>query len=146
MQPQTTQHYEAMNSFFTAPPPVSDIEQLEAQAKIQDMGQNVNTPAKQKLDVLEEILWAIEGTGVYGNIDATQLCLVLDLINPINFKVSKFDKYDWSSYLRSHLIMYYRKIEAHISNDKLLIHWFQNNLTGLATWWYIDMALDCLDL
>ncbi|KAA0040364.1 girdin-like [Cucumis melo var. makuwa] len=42
------------------------IEHLEAQAKIQDMGQNENTPAKQKLDVLEERLRAIEGTDVYG--------------------------------------------------------------------------------
>ena len=50
------------------------------------MGQNENTPAKQKLDVLEERLRAIEGTVVYGNIDATQLCLMSGLIIPTKFK------------------------------------------------------------
>ena len=54
------QYYIDMNSLFAIPPPIPEIEQLEAQAKIQDMGQNENTPAKQKLDVLEERLQAIE--------------------------------------------------------------------------------------
>ena len=45
---QTTQHYVAMNPIFDVPPPVPNIEQLEARAKIQDMRQNENTPAKQK--------------------------------------------------------------------------------------------------
>ena len=78
----------------------------------------------KKLDVLEERLRAIEGTDIYRNIDATQLCLVSDLIIPTKFKVSKFDKYDGSSCRKSHLIMYCRKMAAHISNDKLLIHCF----------------------
>ena len=68
---QTTQRYVAMNTLFVVPPPVPDIEQLEAQAKIQDTGQNENTPVKQKLDVLEKRLRAIEGYDVNGNIDAT---------------------------------------------------------------------------
>lgn len=45
---------------------------MEVQAKIQDMGQNENTPAKQKLDVLKERSRAIEGTDICENIDATQ--------------------------------------------------------------------------
>ena len=106
LQSQTTQHYVAMNPLFVVPPPIPDIEQLEARAKIQDMGQNENTPAKQKLDVFEERLRAIEGTDVYGNIDVTQLCLVPDLIIPTKFKVPEFDKYDGSSCPKSHLIMY----------------------------------------
>ena len=68
---QTTQHYVAMNQIFVVPPPILDIEQLEAHVKIQDMRQIENTPAKQKLDVLEERLQAIEGIDIYGNIDAT---------------------------------------------------------------------------
>ncbi|KAA0063218.1 Gag-pro-like protein [Cucumis melo var. makuwa] len=109
-----SQHYVATNSLYVVPPPVPNIKQLEAQAKIQDMGQNENTPAKQKLEDLEERLQAIEGTDVYGNIYATQLCLVLDLIIPAKFKVLEFDKYDGSSCPRNHLIMYCRKIVAHI--------------------------------
>lgn len=45
-----------MNPLFLIPPPVPDIEQLEAQTKIQDIGQSENTPTKQKRDVFEERL------------------------------------------------------------------------------------------
>ncbi|KAA0063869.1 Gag-pro-like protein [Cucumis melo var. makuwa] len=113
--PQTTQHYVATNPHFLVPFFVPDIEQLEVQAKIQDMGQNENTPAKQKLDVLEERLRAIEGNNVYGNIDATQLCLVPSLIIPTKFKVPEFDKYDGSSCRRSHLVI----IECGIKHGRL---------------------------
>ncbi|KAA0051495.1 Gag-pro-like protein [Cucumis melo var. makuwa] len=140
-QSQTTQHYIATNPLLVVPPPVSNIEQFEAQAKVQDMGKNENIPAKQKLDVLEERLQTIEGTDVYGNIDATQLCLVLGLIIPVKFKVHEFDKYDGSLCPRSHLIMCCRKMVAHISNDKLVIHCFQDSLTGP-----ISRCSDCLDL
>ncbi|KAA0055605.1 retrotransposon protein [Cucumis melo var. makuwa] len=68
---QTTQHHVATNPLYVVPPPVPDIKELEAQVKIQDMGQNENTPAKQKLDVLKERFRAIEGTDIYENIDAT---------------------------------------------------------------------------
>ena len=103
------------------------------------MSQNDNTPAKQKLDILEERLRAIEGIDICGNIDATQLCLVPDLIIPAKFKVPEFDKYDGSSCPKSHLIMYCRKMAVHIGNDKLLIHCFQDSLTGSATRWYIQL-------
>ncbi|KAA0034022.1 girdin-like [Cucumis melo var. makuwa] len=53
-------------------------------------------------------------TDVYGNIDATQLCLMPDLIIPTKFKVSEFDKYDGSSCPRIHLIMYCGKMVVHI--------------------------------
>ncbi|KAA0060421.1 uncharacterized protein E6C27_scaffold22G002400 [Cucumis melo var. makuwa] len=138
-QSQTTQHYIPTDPLYVVPPIVPGVEHLEAQAKIQDMGQNENTLAKQKLDVLEERLRAIEGTDVYGNIDATQLCLVPGLIIPAKFKVPEFDKYDGSTCPRSHLIMYCRKMAEHINNDKLLVHCFQDSLTGPASRWYIQL-------
>ena len=93
----------------------------------------------KKLDVLEERLRAIEEIGVYGNIEATQLCLVPDLIIPAKFKVPEFEKYDGSLCPMSHLIMYGRKMAVHIDNDKLLIHCFQDSLTGSVTRWYIQL-------
>ena len=122
--------------FFDVPPPVPNIEQLEARAKIQDMKQNENTSAKQKLDILKEKLRAIEETDVYGNIEATHLCLMPNLAK---FKVSEFEKYDGSLCPRSHLIMYGRKMTVHIGNDKLLIHCFQDSLTDPTTRWYIQL-------
>ncbi|KAA0055069.1 RNA-directed DNA polymerase (Reverse transcriptase), Ribonuclease H-like protein [Cucumis melo var. makuwa] len=107
-QSQTTQHYVATNPLYAVSPPVPCIEHLEAQAKIQHMGKNENTSTKQKLDVLEDRMRAIERTDVYGNIDATQLCLVPGLIIPAKFKIPKFDKYDGSSCPMSHLIIPFR--------------------------------------
>ena len=88
---------------------------------------------------MEERLRAIEGTDIYGNIDATELCLVLGWIIPTKFKVLEFDKYDGSSCPMSHLMMYCRKMAAHIGNDKLLIHCFQDSLIGPATRSYIQL-------
>ena len=39
----------------------------------------------------------------------------------------------------SHLIMHCRKMAADIGKDKLLIHCFQDSLTGPATRWYIQL-------
>ncbi|TYK23954.1 Gag-pro-like protein [Cucumis melo var. makuwa] len=58
--------------------------------------------------------------------------IVPGLIIPAKFKVSEFDKYDGSTCPRSHLIMYCRKMAANINNDKLLVHCFQDSLTGPA--------------
>ncbi|KAA0032112.1 Gag-pro-like protein [Cucumis melo var. makuwa] len=147
-QSQTTQHYVATNSLYAVPPLVPGIEHLEAQAKIEDMGQNENTPAKQKLDVLEERLQAIEGTDVYGNIDATQLCFVPSLIILAKFKVLEFDKYDGSSCPRSHLLMYCRKMVTHINNDNAHIHVWKDLADAFLKQYKhnIDMATDHLDL
>ena len=43
LQSQTTQHYVPTNPLYVVPPIVLGIEHLEAQAKIQDMGQNEST-------------------------------------------------------------------------------------------------------
>ncbi|TYK18657.1 uncharacterized protein E5676_scaffold390G00210 [Cucumis melo var. makuwa] len=142
-QSQTTQHYVPTNPLYVVPPIVPGIEHLEAQAKIQDMGQNENTPAKQKLDVLEERLRAIEGIDAYGNIDATQLCLVPGLIIPAKFKVPEFDKYDGSTCPRSHLI-----IRWYIQLDNAHIHVWKNLADAFLKQYKhnIDMAPDSLDL
>ena len=55
------------------------------------------------------------------------------LIIPAKFKIPKFDKYDGTSCPMSHLKMYCRKMVVHIGNDKLLIHCFQDSLTGPTT-------------
>jgi len=49
--------------------------------------------AKDKLDVLEERLRAIEGGGSYEFGDAAGLCLVSGVVIPPKFKVPDFEKY-----------------------------------------------------
>src|SRR3954469_9517460 len=39
----------------------------------------------------------------------------------------------------THLTMYYRKMAAYTKNDKLLIHCFQDSLTGASLKWYMGL-------
>ena len=61
---------------------------------------------REKLDLIKERLRAIEGTGDYPFADVMELCLVLDVIIPLKFKVPDFDKYKGTTYPRNHLKMY----------------------------------------
>ena len=80
--------------------------------------------AKNKLEVLEERLRAIEGGGSYEFGDAVSLCLVPDVVIPPKFKGPDVEKYKGTTCPKSHLTMYCRKMAAHAHNEKLLIHCF----------------------
>ena len=95
--------------------------------------------AKDKLDVLEKRLRAIEGGGSHEFGNAAGLCLVPDVVIPPKFKVPDFEKYKGTSCPKSHLTMYCRKMAAHAYNEKLLIHCFQDSLGGVALNWYMHL-------
>ena len=48
------------------------------------------------------------------------------------FKVSDFDKYKGTTCSKNHLKMYCRKMGAYAKDEELLIHFFQESLTGVA--------------
>lgn len=56
-----------------------------------------------------------------------------NVVLPTKFKVPEFEKYDGSSCPKSHIIMYCRKMAVYVHDDKLLIHSFQDSLTGLTS-------------
>ena len=68
--------------------------------------------------------------------------MVPDLVLPPKFKVPTFDKYDGTKCASTHLYMYCRNMMRYMSNDKLLIHCFQDSLTGPATRWYNLLSWD----
>ncbi|XP_039009964.1 uncharacterized protein LOC120138584 [Hibiscus syriacus] len=67
--------------------------------------------------------------------DAIELSMVPDLILPPKFKVPNFKKYDGTTCLFAHLTIFCRRMTGYTENEKLLIHCFQDNLTGLAAKW-----------
>ncbi|RDX90077.1 hypothetical protein CR513_28097, partial [Mucuna pruriens] len=91
-----------------------------------------------KISSLEQWVRIIEGTGGHG-LDATDLCLMSDVALLVDFKTPKFEKYKGSSFPRVHLAMYCRKMAAHIHQDKILVHCFQDSLTGPALTWYVNL-------
>ena len=86
--------------------------------------QSENNEDQRKLEFIEERLKAMEGSDVYGMVDAYKMSLVLDLVLPPKFKVPTFDKYDGTKCPSAYLYMYCRKMTRYTSNDKLLIHCF----------------------
>ncbi|RDX97017.1 hypothetical protein CR513_20263, partial [Mucuna pruriens] len=77
-----------------------------------------------------ERLHAVEGKDKYG-LEATNLCLVADVGILVDFKTLEFNQYKGSSYLR--------KLAAYIYDDKILIHCFQDSMTGAALSWYVSL-------
>ncbi|RDX62763.1 hypothetical protein CR513_58862, partial [Mucuna pruriens] len=93
-----------------------------------------NSQSKDKWQFLEERLKAIKGANCYG-FEAIDLCFALDMVIQHKFKFPNFDKYKGNSCSRNHLVSYYRKMASHAHDGKLLIHFFQEILTGVALGW-----------
>ena len=94
---------------------------------------------KEKLNLIEERLRVVEGFDDYPFTDMTNLCLVLDIIIPPKFKVPDFDKYKGMTCPKNHLKMYFRKMGAYSRDEKLLMHFFQDSLAGVAVIWYTNL-------
>ncbi|RDX91715.1 hypothetical protein CR513_26254, partial [Mucuna pruriens] len=100
--------------------------------------QKINPNSQERWKCLEERLRVIEGAKQY-EFEAVDLCLVLDIVIPHKFKVLDFDKYKGNSCPKNHLVSYCRKMASHAHNDKLLIHFFQENLIGAIFGWYLNL-------
>ena len=123
---------------------VPDLDDPREQEKLkkESSEQSENNEAERKLELFEERLKVVEGSDVYGLVDARTMSLVPDLVLPPKFKVPTFEKYDGTKCPSAHLYMYCRKMTGYTNNDKLLIHCFQDSLTGSATRWYNQLSRD----
>lgn len=91
-----------------------------------------------KYQTFEKRLRAIEGNDVFGAA-SMDMCLVPDLVLPAKFKAPDFEKYEGHTFPKTHLVMYIRKMAAYSRNDKLLIHCFQDSLSGASMKWYMSL-------
>lgn len=80
----------------------------------------------------------MEGDQIFGAA-AREICLVSGLAVTAKFKTPNFDQYEGAACPKSHIIMYYRKMEIHMDNDKLMIHYFQDSLKGASSKWYLTL-------
>ncbi|XP_039682835.1 uncharacterized protein [Medicago truncatula] len=67
------------------------------------------------------------------------LCLVPDVNIPPKFKMPVFEKYQGDTCPQNHLTMYISKMIAYKNNVPLLIHCFQDSLTGPAHTWFMGL-------
>ncbi|KAI5421826.1 hypothetical protein KIW84_045313 [Lathyrus oleraceus] len=87
---------------------------------------------------LRKELKTLRGKDLFGK-SAAELCLVPNVKIPIKFKVPDFEKYKGNTCPLSHLVMYARKMSTQTDNDQLLIHYFQDSLSGAALRWYMGL-------
>ena len=67
------------------------------------------------------------------------MCLVPNIIVPKNFRIPEFIKYTGLECPNTHFRSYCNKMVEVIYDDKLLIYFFQDSLTGFALSWYMRL-------
>ena len=68
-----------------------------------------------------------------------ELCLVPGIAITSKFKVPNFNKYKGTTCPKNHLKMYCKKMGPYTKDGKLLMHFFQESLTGTAATWYTNL-------
>lgn len=68
----------------------------------------------------------------------TKICLFLYVVIQKKFKVHKFVKYIGTQCSITHLMVYYNKM-AKVHDEKLLIYFFYEILSGVTFSWYIRL-------
>ncbi|XP_058726198.1 uncharacterized protein LOC131597523 [Vicia villosa] len=122
------------------PPPVHTVPQAEEpiyQVEPNERGEVYDDFQDQFQEMRKEVK-ALKGKNSFGK-NAYDMCLVPNVKIPAKFKVPDFEKYKGSSCPQCRLTMYCRKMATHTDDDKLLIHYFQDSLTGAALKWYMGL-------
>ncbi|XP_058741044.1 uncharacterized protein LOC131613387 [Vicia villosa] len=86
---------------------------------------------------LEERMRAMEGQGL--GMDISDLGLVPGVRVPPKFKVPDFEKYKGNTCPKTHVRAYYRKMHVYSEDEGLLMHFFQDSLTGASLEWYMRL-------
>jgi len=92
-----------------------------------------------KLATLEQRMTVFKGTSLHDYIKAVRMCLVPNVIIPKNFRVPEFIKYIGTWCLITDLKAYYNKMVEVVYDEKLLIHFFQDNLSNTTLTWYMQL-------
>ncbi|KAE8692135.1 hypothetical protein F3Y22_tig00110858pilonHSYRG00062 [Hibiscus syriacus] len=91
---------------------------------------------EEKIRMLEDQMKMVKGDQDYYGVDAMELSLVPDLVLPPKFKVPEFEKFNGNNCPSADITMFCRKMTGYVGNDQLLIHCFQESLSGSAIRWY----------
>jgi len=98
-----------------------------------------NHEGYDKWTALEERLKEVEGNDLFNPVRAAEVCLVPNIVIPKKFRVLEFVKYTRMECPKTHLRSYYNKMVEVIHDDKLLIYFFQDSLTGSTLSWYMRL-------
>ncbi|KAK5812062.1 hypothetical protein PVK06_027459 [Gossypium arboreum] len=111
---------------------VPRVNELPANEELRevDKGKSIMDEEAKKISLIEEHLKANERLDTFKPVKVESLCLVPDVVVPQKFKVPGFEKFNGSSCPITHITMYCGKMVPYSKGWKLLMHIFQDNLTG----------------
>jgi hypothetical protein len=87
-----------------------------------------------KIEALDARLKAIEGVDLYDPERAIEMCLV-----PKKFRVPEFIKYSGTQCPMTYLKSSCNKMAEVVHDEKLLMHFFQDSLSGATLSWYMRL-------
>ncbi|XP_050877699.1 uncharacterized protein LOC127081488 [Lathyrus oleraceus] len=118
-------------------PPNFVLEGYQPEVPVTQLVMYVPTPVVHVVPLCRKIQ-ALRGKDLFGK-NVHDLCFVTNVKIPHKFKVLDFEKYKVNSRPLSHLLMYARKVSTQTNNHQLMIHYFQDSLTGAALKWYMGL-------
>jgi hypothetical protein len=94
---------------------------------------------QDKIEALEAIIRVIEGAYLDDLVRAVEMCLVPNVVVLKKFRVPKFIKYSGTQCPMTHLKSYCNKMAEVMHDEKLLMHFFQDSLSGATLNWYMRL-------
>ncbi|XP_016747539.2 uncharacterized protein [Gossypium hirsutum] len=119
------------------PPRVPDF---DGTTEVEKTKAEVSKRFEDRCKWLEEKFKELEDADHYCGIDAKELSLVPDLVLPPKFKMLEFERYNGTSCPEDYITIFCRRMTGYVNNDQLLIHCFQNSLSGAAAKWYNQLS------
>jgi hypothetical protein len=103
---------------------------------------NITSPSTtaDQMEYILKRLRMLEGN--QGAEDPTKFCIVTNLEIPKDFKIPDFEKYDGIKGTidpNVHIQMYCSKMGAYLKNERMMMYYFQESLTGAAIKWYLSL-------
>ncbi|XP_047249421.1 uncharacterized protein LOC124890097 [Capsicum annuum] len=96
----------------------------------------------RKLRSLKLAMKNLQGLGDYKRVSYKDLCMFLGVNLPPGFKMPKFEKYDRHGDLVAHLRCYCNQLKGAGGKEELLMAYFGESLSGLASEWFVDQDID----
>jgi len=112
----------------------STIDSIEKESQ---KGKMLKEEGLEKWTALEKRIKAIEGNHLCDLVKAVNMCLVPNVVILKKFRVLEFIKYTGTQCPITHLKTYCNKMVEVVDDEKLLIHFFQDSLSGATLVWYM---------
>eukprot|EP00258_Populus_trichocarpa_P031831 XP_024447850.1 uncharacterized protein LOC112325480 [Populus trichocarpa] len=121
----------------TTPAPAPAV--MDAFANESHQAKSSDSLDQEKIAALEARIKVIEGVDLYDPVRAAEMCLVPNVVVPKKFRVPEFIKYSGTQCPMTHLKSYCNKMAEVVHDEKLLMHFFQDSLSGAALSWYMRL-------